>query len=177
MSSSGAGRAAQDSTMTTLCRHFTTDDQADAAVARLLAAGVRGDDVRVLAGEPVRDRRDDPVGGYAGSRGAEDRVGSFANAPGSSRDEMGSYSGAGRHRRGSFGDLDRDTVATYDSGVKRVHIASHHGLERMLVEVGLDEKTAAADVAALHDGRILVLVRTGTTPDAVARALDEPLSA
>lgn len=165
--------------MTTLCRPFTTMDDANAAVARLLAAGLRGDDIRVLAGEPIRDHRDDPVGTFTGRGSAEQRVGSFAGAPTSSRDPMGSYGGeGGEHRRGSFGDLDRDTVATYDSGVKHLRIASHRDLQRMLVEAGLDEETAAADVAALHRGRNLVLVRTGTTTtEATAQALDESASA
>jgi hypothetical protein len=43
----------------------------------------------------------------------------------------------------------------------------------MLVEAGLDEAAADADVAALHQGRVLVLVRTsGLTPDGAAEALD-----
>jgi hypothetical protein len=165
--------------MTTLCTSFTTMDDADAAVERLLAAGVRGDDIRVLAGESTRDHRDDPVGTYAGRHGAEDPVGSYADAPTSNRDPMGSYvGGGGGQRRGSFGDLDRDTVATYGSGVRRLQIASHRGLERMLVEAGLDEKTAETDVAALHRGRILVLARSGAaTPEATEQALHQQASA
>ena len=160
--------------MTTLCSTFSTEDQAEAAVARLLAAGVAGEDIRLLAGEPIRDHHDDPVGGFAGSRSAAQPLGSFAGRRGSSRDEMGSFAGgAHAHRRGGFGDLDRDTVSTYDSGAKRLHIASHRALERMLVEAGLDEDSAKADVEALHHGRVLVLVRTGTTtPEALDRALD-----
>ena len=43
----------------------------------------------------------------------------------------------------------------------------------MLLDVGLDDAAADADVAALHQGRILVLVRTsGPSSEAAAGALD-----
>jgi hypothetical protein len=73
---------------------------------------------------------------------------------------MGTFTGdASEMRTGGFGDIDRETVVTYDNGVKRVSIASHRDLKRMLVDVGLDPKAASADVDALHHGRILVLTR------------------
>ena len=72
---------------------------------------------------------------------------------------MGSFApGAGGQRRGGFGDADRDEVVTYAAGVRRVHIASHRELERRLADAGLDARAVAAEVAALHDGRALVLV-------------------
>jgi hypothetical protein len=40
-----------------------------------------------------------------------------------------------------------------------VRIASHRDLKRMLVDAGLEPDVAAADVDALHHGRILVLTR------------------
>jgi len=75
--------------------------------------------------------------------------------------------------RGAFGDADRDTVTSYPAGVARVRIAAHRGLKRLLLEAGLDEAAADADVSALHDGRVLVLVRSDA-PAArdAARALD-----
>jgi hypothetical protein len=62
-------------------------------------------------------------------------------------------------RTGGFGDIDRETVTTYENGIKRVRIASHRNLERMLVDAGLAPDVAAADVDALHHGRVLVLSR------------------
>ena len=41
---------------------------------------------------------------------------------------MGSFADAGEQRRGSFGDIDRDEITTYENGVRRVHVASHHEL-------------------------------------------------
>ena len=75
---------------------------------------------------------------------------------------MGSFAGEGDQRRGALGDLDRETVTTYRDGVRRVHIASHRKLEKMLVEAGLEADVAAADVEALHAGRVLVLVRASS---------------
>jgi hypothetical protein len=142
--------------MPTICRAYETEDQARAAVDRLLAAGASDAEIRVVMGTPAHDQRDAPVGRFAGMG---DRVGAFAGAAGSSHDAMGSFAGDGDRRRGSFGDLDRETVTTYRDGVRRVQVASHRKLRRMLVEAGLEEDVAAADVDALHAGRVLVLVR------------------
>lgn len=143
--------------MATTCRAFHTEDEARAEVERLLTAGTSGDDIRVLMGEAVRDQRAVPVGSFAGARGA---VGSFGDDAHSAGDGMGTFAGdASEQRIGGFGDIDRETVTTYENGVKRVHIASHRDLERMLVDAGLTPELAAADVDALHHGRVLVLSR------------------
>jgi hypothetical protein len=72
---------------------------------------------------------------------------------------MGSFTaGAGEQRRGGFGDIDRDEITTYENGVRRVHVASHRELSKRLSEAGLGADAVAADVAAVHDGRVLVLV-------------------
>jgi hypothetical protein len=161
--------------MATLCRAYSTDDDANAAVDRLLAARITGLEVRVLMGEPVRDHRDAPVGRFAGGGQAE-QVGAFDGMPGNSRDMMGAFT-ADAGRRGGFGDLDRETVTSYHNGVPRLRVASHRKLKRMLVAAGLDEATAETDVRALHDGRIVVLVRTGSTDGAeAARVLDAAVS-
>lgn len=146
--------------MPTQCSAYTTQDEARAAVDRLLATGVPGEDVRVLMGTPVRDHRDEPVGRFA-ANGGDEHVGAFAGSPGSSRSATGSFAGGpDRRRRGGFGDLDRETVTGYRDGVPHIRVASHRNLKQMLVEAGLDERAAEADVEALHEGRVLVLVRT-----------------
>jgi hypothetical protein len=123
-------------------------------------------------GRPVHDHRDDPVGGFAGR--ASEVLGSFAGDPHSGRTGAGSFAGDGDTERvGGFGDIDRETVTSYHAGVPRIHVASHRDVKRMLVDVGLDDAAADADVAALHQGRILVLVRTsGPTSEAAAESLD-----
>ena len=158
--------------MPTLCRAYTTDQEAHAAVDRLLAIGTPDANVRVLMGRPVRDHRDDPMGGFAGQTG--ESAGTFADAPNSSRASAGSYAGdPDAQRVGGFGDIDLETVTSYHNGVPHISTATHRNLKRMLVEAGLDGAEADADVAALHHGRVLVLVRTSDlTPEAAAQALD-----
>jgi Kef-type K+ transport system membrane component KefB len=138
--------------MQTRCSAYTNDADAHAAVERLLAEGTPGERISVLTGRMTADQREERVGSYAGAAGA---VGAYAGPSGSSADAMGSFAaGAGDERRGGFGDADRDVVVTYADGVRRVHVASHHELERLLGDAGLD----GAAVDALHHGRVLVLV-------------------
>ena len=159
--------------MSVLCRIYSTDVEARAAVDRLLAAGLSGSDVRVLMGTAAHDHRDDPVGGFAGS-GADVAVGSFADAEVTSRDAMGSFAGGREQQpRGGFGDIDRETVTTYQGGVPHVRVASHRNLKKLLVDAGLDPAAADSDVEALHLGRTLVLVR-GDSPEVSASVLDAP---
>jgi len=140
------------------CSSFTNEAEAYAEVDRLLAEGTPGARIHVLMGSPARDHRAVPVGTFAGS-GTELPVGSFAGAPSSSSDTMGSFTqGAREQRRGGFDDIDRDAVTVYSDGVRRMHVASHHELERLLADAGLGHDAIAADVAALHRGRVLVLV-------------------
>jgi hypothetical protein len=163
--------------MNTLCRAYSNESDAHAAVERLLAAGARGEDVRVLTGEPARDARQAPVGAFAGM--PADAVGAFAGPEPRRRDGMGAFAGdASAMRGGGFGDADRETVTTYPAGVARVRVAAHRGLRTMLLDAGLDEAAADADVRALHEGRVLVLVVSAAIDaDAAAAALDGAVAA
>lgn len=143
--------------MATTCKAFQTEEEARAEVERLLASGMSDEQIRVLMGEPTHDQNEAPVGSFAGDPGA---AGSFAGQPHDADEGMGTFAGdASAMRTGGFGDIDRETVTTYENGVKRVRIASHRDLKRMLVDAGLEPDVAAADVEALHYGRILVLTR------------------
>ena len=141
--------------MQTQCHAYTNETDARIAVDRLIAAGMPGTRISVLSGRITADHREEPVGAYAGAEGG--RVGGFAGMSGSTADTMGAFAG-GEQRRGGFGDVDRDEVESYENGVRRVHVASHHELEHRLSQAGLDAGQVAADVAALHHGRVLVLV-------------------
>ena len=155
--------------MTTICRAYDTEEAAREAVDRLLAARFADSEIRIVMGSAQRDARDELVGSFAGA--TAESVGSFAGTAGSNADAMGRFAGDDDQRRGSFADLDRETVTTYRDGIRRVAITSHRDLQRMLVDTGLDADAAAADVAALHAGRVLVLVRTAMPEPALA-ALD-----
>jgi hypothetical protein len=143
--------------MTTYCKSYDDHASAEDAVERLLAAGLDGDDVRILTGAPDHDS--DRTGGFAGSVRADGPLGTFAGLT-SDRD-MGGFAGrpATQHR-GGFATIDRETLATFEGGgIRRNHDISHRHLIRLLIDAGLDEDTAERDVEALHDGRALVLVR------------------
>jgi hypothetical protein len=160
--------------MPTMCRAYMTEDDAHAAVDRVLAAGVADAEVRILMGETRRDARDAAAGSYAGADApAAEAVGAYAGAPHSRREAMGAFAGdPDAQRRGGFADVDRETVTTYRDGVVRMRVASHHGLREMLIAAGLDDATADADVAALHEGRVLVLVASEMAAGDLAMALD-----
>jgi hypothetical protein len=161
--------------MTTLCRAYPTDDAARAAVDHLLARGLPGADIRVLMGRPEHDHGEEPLGRFGGDRVAPtDPVGSFAGSGGTSQDTMGEFvASTAQRRRGGFGDIDRDTATSYPNGVARVDVTTHRNLRKSLIEAGLDEPTAEADIKALHQGRVLVLVQTDTrSQEDLVAALD-----
>ena len=137
------------------CSSHDNDADAHGEVERLLAAGTPGERISVLTGRMPADHREERVGALAGTSAP---VGAYAGTPGAAGDDMGTFAGPDRQRRGGFGDADRDVVATYPDGVRREHVASHRELEQRLTGAGLDPDAAAADVAALHAGRVLVVV-------------------
>lgn len=142
--------------MAVLCKAYPTGVEAGRAVSSLLAAGVPGEDVRLIMGEGVHDSHLATVGGFAGPTGPEAPVGSFGGPAHAQSEPTGSFAGR-RERGGSFGDLDLDTVTTYPEGVKHVRITGDRDLKRTLIDAGLDEASAERDVRALDDGLILVL--------------------
>ena len=162
--------------MVTLCRAYTSTHDAESAVKRLLSAGVPAIRIELIMGTPAQDARDAPIGTFAGTTIADAQtVGSYADIPSSGRTAMGTFAGdPDTQRPGAFGDADRDTVTTYRSGVKRTRLASHHRLEKILVDAGLDRAIARANVRALHAGRALVLVRGESALDGIAAVIDAP---
>jgi hypothetical protein len=161
--------------MTTLSRTYTSTHDAEKSIERLLAAGVRATGIELIMGHAVDDARDAPIGFFAGTTTADaTTVGSYANIPHSGREAMGTFAGdPEKQRRGAFSDIDRDTVTTYRSGAKRTRIASHHRIEKILVDAGLDQATAAANVGSLHTGRVLVLVQSESSLDDIAAVIDD----
>ena len=131
-----------------LCHAYASTEDAENAIERLVAAGVPAAGIQLITGDAVNDSRDAPIGAFAGDPDTQ--------------------------RRGAFGDTDRDTVTSYRSGVRRTQIASHHRLEKILVDAGLDRAIARANVRALHAGRALVLVRGESALDGIAAVIDAP---
>jgi hypothetical protein len=158
--------------MTVVCRSYNDELEAHRAVERLMELGVDGRGIKVLMGEPTRDAREESAGGFAGDLPPERVLGDFADRGHEAEEGAGTFAGnAATQREGSFGDVDRDTVASYPAGVERQRIATHHELRKLLLDAGLDKATADRDVAAVHSGHTLVLAdvgeRDGASVDAV----------
>ena len=161
--------------MATLYRAYESTHDAEDAVDRLLTAGVPEVGIKLIMGHAVKDAREAPIGTFAGTTTADALiVGSYANLAHSGREATGTFAGdPEKQRRGSFSDTDRDTVTTYEAGVKRTRIASHRKLKQILVDAGLDQATATACVRALHAGRVLVLVHSESALDDIAAVIDD----
>jgi hypothetical protein len=145
--------------MNALCKAYSNTADADRAVQALLAAGVPGDDVRLLMGAELHDARREAAGGFAGVVAADAEVGGFAGAGGERSTPTGSFAGdPADGGEGVFANADRDVVVTHSDGEEQVRVAGHHKLKSLLLDAGLDEPTAESDVRALHEGRVLVLV-------------------
>jgi hypothetical protein len=152
-----------------LCKPFQTPDDAARAVAALLSAGVAGENVRVLMGAQVHDARREAAGGFGGSVSSEAPRGGFAGTRDGTR---GGFAGdPGDRPQGVFGNADRDMVVTHADGGEQARVAGHHQLVGLLQDAGLDRDTAEADVRALHDGLVLVLVHVAALPADEVRAL------
>ena len=161
--------------MATLYRAYTSTHDAENAIERLLSAGVPPARIELIMGRAVNDARDAAIGTFAGTTTADAQtVGSYADVAHSGREATGAFAGdPDTQRRGAFSDIDRDTVTTYQSGVKRTRIASHRRLEKILVDAGLDQAIATANVGALHAGRVLVLVHSESARDDIAPVIDD----
>jgi hypothetical protein len=141
-----------------LCRSYTSHAEALDAVNAVLGAGIPGEGVRVLTGEPQRDTREEQVGEFGGPTAPDAPVGEFAGGSHPQAHERGHFAG-GEQRGGSFADADREQVVTYPGGVEHARVAGRRKIKKLLTDAGLDEATAERDVNALHAGRVLVLVK------------------
>jgi hypothetical protein len=140
-----------------LCRSYESHAEAREAVDAVLGAGIPGDSVRVLTGEPQRDAREEQVGEFAGPTDPGAPVGEFAGGTHPQRQGRGHFAG-GEQRGGSFADADREQVVSYPGGVEHARVAGHRKVKKILTDAGLDQAAAERDVDALHAGRVLVLV-------------------
>jgi hypothetical protein len=140
-----------------ICRSYASHAEALQAVNAVLGAGVEGSGVRVLAGAPARDAHTEPVGEFGGTTEPDAPVGSFAGGSHEQDAAAGAFAG-GKQRGGTFADADREVVTSYPDGVEHMRVAGHRKIKELLTDAGLDEATAARDIDALHEGRVLVLV-------------------
>jgi hypothetical protein len=148
--------------VSTLCKTYADPDEAREAVARLLAAGASPRDLRLLSGSPLHDVRAESVGAFTGSIGPDAPVGRFAGGPRRRGQGTGSFAGdPDRQRKGSFADVERDVIVTFEGDAEHPRVATHRTLTRLLRAVTLDGEPADRLVDELHDGRELVIAESG----------------
>lgn len=145
--------------MTTLCMTFSAEVAARRAVAALRAAGVPARDLRLLTGRRLSDIRQQPVGGYARPFGHDAPVGTFGGGVVRRRQGAGGFAGdPDQQRQGSFGDVDRDVIVTYDDDAERARVTGLCGVRRLLGRAALGDDAVARALNELHRRRAVVLV-------------------
>jgi len=149
--------------MNALCRAYDNTADAERAARALLAGGVPGAEVRLVAGAEMHDARRGLGGGFAGPVASHEQVGAFAGEGHSRATRHSGFAGEGASGpEGVFGNADRDVVVTYPDGREHRRVAGHRSLKRLLVDAGLDDDAAESDIRDLHEGRSLLLVTLGT---------------
>jgi hypothetical protein len=145
--------------MTTLCKTFSAELAARRAVAALRTAGVPARDLRLLTGTRLGDIRQQPVGGYAGPFGHEAPVGTFGGGVVGRRHGAGGFAGdPHQQRQGSFGDVDRVVLVTYNDDGERARVTGLRHVRRLLGRAALGDDAVTRAVNELHRGRAVVLV-------------------
>jgi hypothetical protein len=159
------------SSMTTLCKTYSTEAAARRAVEALRAMGVPERDIRLLTGRELRDVRREPVGGFAGPIGPDDPVGTYGGGVVLRRQGAGSFAGdPDRQRQGSFADTDRVVIVTYKHGTERARVTGLRGVRRLLGRAALDDDALDRAVNDLHMGRAVVLAELQEIAASEARA-------
>jgi hypothetical protein len=147
--------------MATLFEAYPTDDLARQAVEALRAAGVPGRDIRLLTGDQMHDIRQEPKGGFAGVVPPEAPVGTFAGVRLQRRQGAGSFAGdPDRQRQGTFADVDRDLVVTYEHGSGHTRVTGDLAIRDFLREAALGEEAVERVVAEIHAGHAVVVAET-----------------
>jgi hypothetical protein len=138
---------------------FSAEVAARRAVAALRAAGFPARDLRLLTGTRLGDTRQQPVGGYTEPFGHDAPVGTFASGAVRRRHGAGGFAGdPDQQRQGSFGDVDRVVIVTYDDDAERARVTGLRGVRQLLGRAALGDDAVARAVNELHRGRAVVLV-------------------
>ena len=161
----------------TACETYSSEVAARRAVRALTAVGVPEGDVRLLVGRPVRDIREEVVGGFAGALDPRAPVVTDMGAPCRRRQGAGSFAGdPDRQRQGSFADADTDAIATVEDGAGRSHPASRAIVRRLLWRSALAGGAADRVIDELRAGHAVVLVNAVEIAASDARARLEELA-
>jgi hypothetical protein len=149
--------------MAALTKTYPTEAGARQAVETLRAAGVLPRHIRLLTSRPLRDARREARGGFAGPVGPDAPVGTYAGQVHRRHLRIGSFAtgsstGDRDRRRGSFADVERVVILTYEDDPVRARVTDHRGVRQLLRRAALDNDAVDRAVKDLHDGHTVVLV-------------------
>jgi hypothetical protein len=158
-----------------LIKSYPSEEGARQAVETLRAAGVLPRRIRLLVGRPLRDARREPLGGFAGPVGPDDTVGTYASRPrprshATGSFATGSFTGLPDRREGSFADVERIVILTYEDDAARSRVTGHHGARQLLRGAALDDDAVDRAVKELHIGHAVVLVDAAEIAPTAVRA-------
>jgi hypothetical protein len=166
--------------MAALSKAYPSDEGARQAVETLRAAGVPPCNIRLLTSRPLRDARREARGGFAGPVGPDAPVGTYAGQVDRRHMRTGSFAtgsvtGDRDRREGSFADVERIVILTYEGDAARSGVTDHRGVRQLLRRAALDNDAVHRAVKALHDGHPVVLVDGADIVPSDARAQLEQL--
>ena len=165
--------------MAALSRTYPTEEGARQAVETLRAAGVPPHHIRLLTSR-LRDARREARGGFAGPVEPDAPMGTYAvqvdrrhKRTGSFA--TGSFTGDRDRREGSFADVERIVILTYEDDAAGSRVTDRRGVRELLRRAGLDNDAVHRAVKALHDGHPVVLVDGADVAPSDVRAQLEQL--
>lgn len=153
--------------MITSSQVYCDEDAARRDIAVLRATSVPGRDIRLLTGRALHDIRREPVGGFAGPVAPNAPVGSYGGAVLQRRQGTGSFAGdPDQQRQGSFGDVDRVVVVSYQGNRERSRVTGLQGARR----TDLDGHAVERAIDGLRAGHSLVVIVVAEIAPGDARA-------
>jgi hypothetical protein len=166
--------------MAGLSKTYPSEEAARQAVETLRAVGVPPRHIRLLVGHPLRDLRREPRGGFAGPVGPDDPVGTYASRPrprshATGSFATGSFTGDPDRREGSFADVERIVILTYEDDAARSRVTGRRGVRQLLRREALGNDAVDRAVKDLHDGHAVVLVDGADVAPSDVRAQLEQL--
>jgi hypothetical protein len=121
-------------------------------------------DIRLLTSHRLHDILREQRGGFAGPVGPDAPVGTYAGRVRRRGQGVGSFatrSLAGdpdQQREGSFADVERVVIVTFEDGAERSRITGYRGVRQLLRRAALDDDAVDRAVKDLHIGHAVVLV-------------------
>jgi hypothetical protein len=149
--------------MAALTKTYPSETGARQAVETLRAAGVSPRHIRLLTSRPLRDARREARSGFAGTVGPDAPVGTFAGPVHQRHLRAGSFAtgsitGDPDRRQGSFADVERIVILTYEDDPARARVTDYRGVRQLLRRAALDNDAIDRAVKDLHHGHPVVLV-------------------